>query len=322
MSIELVPLSYARDAYNVLHGTELRTHTDALTAEQASRINSNYDIEVHVGTHGQAPGAHPDNPYAVITLPTQQEYQEVAAVVAGMQPGDTLFSEGYGFRDQPPEPVMIPNRPTTAADGPAVSFFERMFSEHRLALAHELRAAAGRRLEELRRDYKIDAWDYARQLAILKGVRTVYADHDIFDDELLDALGQNKDLLRLTTDSNPEERALAERIHVQRERKARNIVKDWALDHLPPKGMPPPNGRKPKLVLLFGGLHKEGLKRAFDDLGLDTKVTVMESSDFHSRTAEQMLRAMNGIMATLMPSLLDAADEKPSGGTPTDTTNR
>jgi len=51
-SAELVPLSYTREAYNALHNTELVTHTDALTAEQASRINDNYDIEIHLGTHG------------------------------------------------------------------------------------------------------------------------------------------------------------------------------------------------------------------------------------------------------------------------------
>jgi hypothetical protein len=307
MSSELVPLSYAREAYNALHGTELQTHNDALTAEQAARINNHFDIELHLGTHGLASGEQSYDPYALIALPTQQEYKEAAAVVEGLRPGDTLFIEGYGFNSQPPEPVQVPDRlPLTTEKGS--TFAQRMFGQLALTMAHEMKAEARRGLEQERHDYKISAWDYARQLAALKGVRTVVADHDVFEDQSLRALSKGRGLMELMRSPNKEDQALAERMHAQRERRARNMLKDWALDHLPPEGSPAQEGgHKPKLALLFGGAHREGLEQSFNDIGLKAEVTVMKSTDVQGRVGEQVVRVMSNAMAALMPSLIGAA---------------
>jgi hypothetical protein len=313
-SRQLVPLSYAQNAYNAAHGTELQTHTDTLTAEQAARINDNYAIEIHVGTHGLLLGADPNSPHAVNTLPTQQEYEEAAAVVADMQPGDTLFLEGYGFNAQPPEPAMIPDRLETASEKNSTTSVLKAFGQLTLSMAHKQNAEARRRLEQERRDYKVGVWDYAEKLAALKGIRTVYADQDAFGRESLQALAKGKGILELLRSTDAEDQALAKRISAQRERSACNLMKDWALDHLPQEATPTLNGRKPKLTLLFGSNHKKGLEQRFNDLGLNAHITVMESTNEQERAKEHTLPAVSEALAALMASLITVDQDTTSGG--------
>lgn len=295
-SNELVPLSYNRMVYNDMHGTELQTHTDALTAEQATRINNNYDIHVYVGAHGQEDDGT-NNKANLMELPTQKEYGQAAAVIDTMEPGDVLFLEGYGHDTQPKPPVTMPDiLPGAQAErrNDPLSLQHMMGNVVLGALTNIqdiARRHASQELEAERAEYKLSVWDYARRRAHLRGIQTVLADHDAASAESLKALTGGKDLRELRADdSTPAERDLADRIHTQRGQAARNILKDTALANLPQAEMATQQGRKPKLVKMFGLVHKEGLRQAFDDLDLQAAMHTMEMSSPEERYQEQVDR--------------------------------
>jgi len=305
-STELVPRSYAREGYNVLHKTELKTHTDALTADQAERINDNYDIEIYVGVHGRALKDGPKSGLDLIALPTQEEYDEVAAVVGSMHPGDTLFIEGYGFARQPSEPVRLSELLPDVAEQESHDAALRAFGELALSMVAELERYSRAQLEQQRNEYAIGAWQYAYELAELKGVQTIFADHDAFEHKSFRALNKGREPQELLTSSTEDDQGLLERLDAQRERTARNMIKDWALDHLPADDAALPSDRKSKLVLLFGAAHKEGLRQAFADIGLDANVTAMKRTSNQERASEQARRMTRNTTADLMPAISKA----------------
>lgn len=290
---ELVPFTYDREAYNGLHGTNLHSPNELLDAADAERINNAFAIEVYVGVHGLA--KHPNEAYTPLVLPTQVEYEAVKGVVDGLQPGDVLFMENPGFQCQPPEPVSIPDRLSTPPVFDITSFMHRLAAQTALRQLHAARDSARVELEQQRRNYNITAWDYARQLAALQGIRTVYADHDAFDSQAVEKLSGGKSLMDLATSDTHEDRILAERIHEQRERRACSVLKGWALDHLPAADIAP-GGRKPRLVLVFGQAHQKGLEQGFRDLGLRAEITRMESTTIEGRLGEQLLRTLGGLL--------------------------
>jgi hypothetical protein len=295
MSNELVPMQDVRNAYNALHGTEFKHHTDALTAEQAARINGTYDIEIFGGLHGliKSDNTEAFEPIDWLKLPTQEEYDQAAAVVAGMEPGDVLFLEGYGFNKPLPESGMSPEHlPSTMnIDTDTLHMLgELATSIMNVINTDKVQADAHTRLEQERRDYRITAWEYAYKLAALKGVRTVYADHDVFDQQAFEALTGGRTLRDLRYSSDADSRLLVRHGDEQRERSIRNIVKDWALEHLPPERAATPSGRKPKLVPLLGIKHGRRLKQRFDDVGLNAQVTEMKFTSVEERAREQASR--------------------------------
>lgn len=263
MTGELVPVTYAREAHNILHGTDLVHHNDLLTAPQAARINRHYDIELHLGTHGtgipKALSAVLAGTLHDLQRPTATEYDAAAAVIETMQPGDVLFTESRGFPHQHDSSSLLATRQSKVIATPEL-------------------------LERKRAEGSISAWLYAQELAVVKGIQVVYADYDKFDSDAMKALSEGKTHRQLNHEINDKERALSKRMHGDRELKARNTVKDWALEHLPDEGNKPVQERKPKLVLLFGRAHKEGLEEAFHAIGLDTKSFMMKSSS-HERAA-------------------------------------
>ena len=286
---ELVPLSYSRDAYNAIHGTELQTHTNSLTAEQATRINETFDIELHVGRHGLI--THDtDNLRSRLDLPGEQDYEAAAAVVEDMQPGDVLFIENNGFKSQP-ESLSTPSIESQLAKEAIKDKDVNWRAIAQLALYAEniTKDFAREWIEENRRDHKISAWDYAESLAALKGIDVVYADHDAFEMESIRAISGGKTSRELFTSSIAEDRALAGRIYDRREWKHPNVVKDWALAHLPKENVP--TDRKTKLRAIFGAGHKDGLKQTYDNLGLDVKVVEMKMSTARQRHLEQIAYA-------------------------------
>lgn len=269
MTAELVPLTYARRAYNILHGTELQAHGDILTAEQAERINRYYDIELHLGTHATGVPRSLGGLYWDAFRPSASEYDQAAAIVEALRLGDTLFLESHGFTYQPESSSQIDERLSTQQE-----------------------------LEQRRREGSISAWRYAEGLAALKGIPIVYADHDAFEKDSLRDLTNGKGMRELGRSSNEEERLLYERMNHQRELKACNTVKDWALNHLPLDDTAAYGSGKPKLVVVFGRAHKQGLEEAFSNLGLDAKTILMRSSgeEREVKTQELAARLVRGLV--------------------------
>jgi hypothetical protein len=304
-----------RDAWNSQFGTELRHHNDELTPAEAARINEYYDIEVYVGTHGQPRGGIDEflgdsqvlktpgerKAFELLTLPTPEEYDAAAAVVDTMRPGDVLFIEQAGFEshpDAPPPPPEAALGAETVHDLPK-ALLKALIGEMAVNVWQKWADSRRQWAEEGRAERVIDAWEYAKQLAAIKGIRTVYADYDAFELASVAAKGKSDIELALSPDKN--DQAEGRRIVTDRSRKARNTVKDWAREHLPPEGVPPPE-RKPKLVILYGKEHGEDFQQGFNELGLNAKITVLKSTDNVTRAAsglfdisQQILQRPGGI---------------------------
>ncbi len=307
VSKELVPQDYGRFAYNALHGTALEAHKDHLTAEQARRINENFDIEVYLGTHGFA--LDPNDPYSRLGgLPTQEEYDAAADAVNGLEQGDVLLVEGVGFMES--EVQSVPqlheqDLSTSVAANPAFEYLAHLV----LQLADQSIELQRKDLEERRRNYGLDAFSYAIELARLKGVEILYADHDAFEVAANHAvLGKNAlDLMAGT----PEERAKAPVVHASRERKARNTVKDVGLKRLPVAEQRVEPVRKPILRLLFGRGHKDGLEQGFNEMGLDARFVVMGAREADRKRARKhrgyVLDQELAELASGVPSLVELA---------------
>ncbi len=271
-SQELVPLDYDRYAYNSIHGFQLEAHDDVLSPYQAERINRNFDIQLYFGSHGDAKGSPEDD---VI----ENEYQAAESVIDGMKPGDTLFIEDYGFEYAVIEPI--------------VQNYDTMFSPHsRYKGLLELMATAGSGvdikaetdaqrqahqdwLDGLRQKQAISAWSYAGELARRKGIRVVSADLDAFEAHKADQLGFYDQKKNMDAGIDEDGKSLNGRIDAWRERAARNIVKDWALGHMPTRE-PSTDEDKPKLVMLYGLLHYDGIKQVFDDAGLECTAQALD----------------------------------------------
>jgi hypothetical protein len=295
MSNELVPLSYARDAYNSQHGAVLEHHADNVTAEQATSINNHFDVEVALGTHGlrtaQDAGLK-ERAYR----PSDLEYDEAARVVAAMEPGDTLLVEGYGF---------------TAKE--IASGFGAKTHSHEAAPASDLESSVERLMMTLSKGFSEDAvkdkhefgtaWEYAEALASFKGVRVVRADYDAFDKEQLLALTGGRDLDELMYSRDPEDQRIAKQVNEWRGRRAAAALKDDALTRLSSNAMPAPGSRKPKLVLLFGSGHEEDITRAFHDMGLDARFNRLQSTSYPERLGKVVLQDMNDMATQVKPLL-------------------
>lgn len=303
VSTELAPTTYRRQVWNADNGTQLEHRGDSLTAEQAKRINAHYSVEVHTGVHGQILSTVSNARESIRSLvgkPTQKEYAAVAQIVNGMRPGDTLFVEGIGFRQHMVEPLPEAFFETDTTR-PNSEPFNLPAEMGRTILRDELAKMAAD-LEEQRQNYKINARDYALQLAMLRGINVVWADIDAFEREGFSRNGKAQ--VELLHSEDPDEAAYASRIQDVREKRAVNTVKDWALKHLPSEGTPPfAEGDKPRVVLMFGSGHTEGLVAKFNDLGLPPAVHEMEATrDIDARLVEQAAhigRMMVGQWASL-----------------------
>lgn len=278
-----------------IHAAKLEAYGRSLTAEEATKINNNYDIELHFGIHALYTGQK----YAP-TLPTQREYEAAGAVVEAMEPGDVLFVENYGFRRQPLQldGPILPAEQSSAKPEDSPGSHARRALQYALLAAEGLKQELHHSLEEARHNYKLDAWEYAKLRAELKGVQVVYADHDISDEISFRVLSKGKGLDELTAYPDTQHEALVERTHASRERKACDTVVSYALDHLPPEGTPAPHGRKPKLTLLFGRWHKPGFEQLFNELGLDVNISDMDASDMRMRKAEHAARVFGDFLVT------------------------
>lgn len=267
MSAEHEPLSGSRDEFNIAHGTNLPEHSDALTLEQAELINETYTIRVVLVGHGLT--RQDSRNYLGTGDTTDEEFDDAHTVVEQMQPDDVLFAELYGFN----EPTM-----TVPPD----------------FLTDKVRAQSV--TESLREARRITALGYAELLARQKGIEVVFADHDAFQVDSWNA-----------SQRVPGQRTVQE-VHDaetendrQRAKAARNIVKDWALEHLPPVGdSVMPGKRKPELVLLFGSEHGQDLEEAFDEKGLDVESIVLPSAIKRSERIAASTATLNELFSRLM----------------------
>jgi hypothetical protein len=293
MNKELVPLSYARDAYNSQHGTALETHTADISAEQAARINAYFDIEVALGTHGLRV-AEDAGLRERAQRPTDLEYDETAAVVAGMEPGDTLLVEGYGFKTKEVAAGFgakpRPHEATQASD--LAGTMEQLM----MTLSKRFSADAVKDKHEFG-----TAWEYAEALASFKGVRVVRADYDAFDRQQLLALTGGRDLEELMRSFNPEDQRIAKQANEWRGRRAVIALKDDALAQLPSGDMPAAGGRKPKLVLLFGSGHEGDIRQAFNDMTLNAHFNTLQSTSYPERLGNVALHDMDAMAGDIKP---------------------
>ncbi len=262
-----------RDAWNAVreqHGEEmLPYHDDALSAEDADRINNCMHIVGYFGRHGfgSPDVSEPlENPYEMQRfegVPTDKEYDEIAALIDGLKAGDALAIENYGFNT-----AQLKD----------------------LDLSQDARMRLREEADDIRRNYKESLWGYAARLARSKGIRVVNADHDAFDEQRLLA-AMNAPLHAVRDSRDPVMRAFAKRIHVQRERAACNTIKDLALEMLPPEGFPmPADEDKPTIAFLFGSGHKTGIAENFSKKGLRFAAKNLEEIDMGVRMDEHIER--------------------------------
>ncbi len=261
ISTELVPLQYGREAWNIIHGTSLETHSNLLTEEQAAQINSENDIVLAVGDHGQSKRyAKGQN-----EIPTDREFWDMAHFVKSLQPGDVLFIEYSGFRQQRTPPAeAAPAQPEQAAK--QKGRLRQMLGKLALGSREETTITESPALKKAREEREVDLWAYAGRYAEERGITVLHADIDEYTEHTLTS---GRDIFDIARSEDAADQALMAHIDSMRERAARNIVKDWALAH------PADNQwseRKRRLVLLFGDEHTEGLKQTFADIDLQTHV--------------------------------------------------
>ncbi len=316
---ELVPLSVQRDAWNQLNGMDLPEHNDALSRPDAERINASYDIYIAGGVHGQGEGS------SLLVRPTQREYEASAKLIDGMRPGDTLFTEQYGF-DEPviDSPIEqfdkfnpVPLTGDLLLDTPIQLI--NSIAEAVKNISPMIIAQHRAQLEALRQSYKIDCWTYATGLAYLKGIKVVHADKDAFN-AAADASTLGSDMMELITSDDADKRAKAERVHSTREKAVFSIVKDYALKHLPQVETRHDDGSstkpKPKLVVLWGRMHLPELEELFDEKGLKTVAFNMDATpDMISRMVEQMnyttMNMIHGLGSEVLSQLVQSEPNKP-----------
>jgi hypothetical protein len=303
---ELVPLSYQLDTWNAYHGSELAHHTDHLTATEAARINSHYSTEIYVGAHGIIPDKPSNDPAILEQMPSQQDYDQVAEMVDSLGPDDTLFVENMGFDRQalPPIPPQAVEMEIPENADPMIRFYLQTSKD----MLKSSLSGSRQELERQRQNYEISAWDYAQKLALLKGVRVIYADQNAFEEARFKEIAGGKDVRELMLGDEGEQ-MLAEREHAYRERVARNIVKDFALENLPPEGAPVLTvNERPRLALLIGKKHQAEIKQAFVDLDLVASMHTMKTSDRQSRLVEQLSRRTPTLPSTIGASALVGGD--------------
>jgi hypothetical protein len=232
---------------------DLKLPTEPLTPEVAERIAEHFDIRLVVGTHGIAGGDVSDPR----TRPTaQKDYDAAADVVESMEPGDILFVENYGTEIDP----LVEAQSIMAALAIEVLGSDEVRQQIRNQIEPDRQSAS--------------SFTYAYRLARSRDITVVFADFNPGQKAAAKELSGDRELLELIRSPLPEDRELADAIDAERELQARDIVVDWARESLPPEGTPPPE-RKRQLVLLFGLAHKEGLERAFSEVGLKPEVTIL-----------------------------------------------
>jgi len=150
------------------------------------------------------------------------------------------------------------------------------------SVPHEFSFSNMSELEEacLRKD--VNVFEYAAELARLMGIEVIGADINAFETSLIVPLLGGKSLFHRSN------KAIFKRVDAMRERKARNVMKDTALDALH-ESKARQDGHKPRVVLLFGGKHKNALQKNFLDIGLDAEFIPMKATGRIRRLAEWVL---------------------------------
>lgn len=272
---EIMTLHESRKALNTIYNLELPYHGSFITPEQAEAINTKFDIELHLGIHGIARSkARQHRSFDdIFDEPTQKEYDAAKDVVMGMRSCDVLFTECFNFPEASDKFLDDLRLRQEALKqfrfGLLPSFMSLKMEGDRQKLL--------RQNEHARQKKEISSFVYAKNLAGARGNRILYADIDKID---------VANLRGITGDPNWKlgvKDALDFRVHRLREQRAPNIVKDYAIDNL--WHAEPSSEIKPRLILMFGKNHKEGLIEAFDELGLNIKVFDMESSTYDEKMA-------------------------------------
>lgn len=256
-----------RQAYNDAHGTDLREHDDSLSPTDAERVNNYYSIELYTGSHGSNVDDRHDVPDAHRT--TDDEYEAVALLVDSMEPGDALFVEAIGFTR--PEYPSVTEEGLTGLEGRHQTPMRQAVAEMFAGMLPIMRARQAAHLQEQREQRLITSWAYAQQLATLKGIAVVPADIDAAELEVLRRQGTDKFGVSADMTRDAQGMTLTDRVFLRREQAACNILKDYALAHLPDQAgqtPAPAETRRPRLVQLFGFGHLGSILEHYNQLGL------------------------------------------------------
>ena len=269
---DLVPIRDSKQTLASVTGLDVFHPDDKLDAYDRGRVNRTFDIQLVFGRHGF--GYTEDNyHHAVLQAPTQAEYQQMDAVIGDMEPGDVLLAEGIGHLYVTQERRRI------------VDPLAGMPKDARQLVDDQRRQDASTQAAEKRRRHMIELWAYGEKLATARGgIDIVTADVDrLYDYKLAQLFGRTS--WQIVSGQDPAEGALRDMVHRDRERMARNTLKDVALSRLDTvQGSE--GDRKPRLVLLFGRGHKESLTQLFDEMGLRYRAHDIISSSDQERAAE------------------------------------
>lgn len=281
---ELVPAADHRQAWNIVHGADLQAHDEQLSLHDAQRINAAFEIEVYFGTHaiGKSDQDYSGNE---LSLTRDAEYEAAKQVVDGLEPGDTLLIEGFGY-EQPGIGAkqalgMLRSLEVSLGEGREEKLMAAVPSRY-IEARDEILGYAN----AMRQEQSDSAWGYAAFLAASRGVEVVYADIDGFTTDALKAIGWPGSSVA-GSPMGEDGLSLHKRVDGLREQTAVNILKDTALSQLDTGRVKTSelNLRKPKLALLFGVGHSVELSQKISDMGLEASVHEMDMSEFKNRLA-------------------------------------
>jgi hypothetical protein len=232
-------------------------HYADITAAEAYAVNQHINIVAYAGVHsGGNADYYRDLPELDI------EYDAAKSVVDSLDPsrGDALFVESFGHSYPQQSNTWLDVDPSmTPAD-------MRDMTEY------------------MRRRRSINVFDYAAELALLRGIPVIHADMHTdtelaFNQVVREEAAQGRPL----EEGSQPYKAVRDSL---REEQGANVVKDYALVRLAELPAPPAADRKPTYALLFGAAHyKEsegriigrvlpsaGVTEAFNRMGLAVQV--------------------------------------------------
>lgn len=276
-SKELVPLSYGRNVWNKIHQSDLPNYQGVVPPEYLEEINEVYDTRLYLGTHGSSRKTGNAGIDAAIR-PTQREYTAARRTVDALLSSDVLFLENYGYTDQPASPlssasIYMVQLAVLGGSIPKRRVLQGIKTEQKETLED---------IEAQRDGYLISAWDYAYRLARHRGIKTVFADVDAYQELLFKEQHRGLPLSELYLAGDE---SVVNRIHRIREQRVAKTVVHCALAGLSSARVA---SQKPVLAVMFGGGHRETLPEAFDNEGLAYSVHDMDATEsLYDRLIEQ-----------------------------------
>jgi len=163
---------------------------------------------------------------------------------------------------------------------------------------------------------KLDAIQYASELAYVRGIPVVEADlhRDAYDQAIAQFNAHEENTPGIDLPAHIE--AQYSTVHTLREEQVSNVAKDYALDHMPElKAHLAAGGEKPTYAVLWGAAHFDGedgtppaakspgVPAAFDRLGLKMEVTVLPHAKEQRKAHQDAARLQRNGGVAVAPTL-------------------